>query len=54
MKKYVQPSVEITAFEVEDIIMASGSGISLGKGASEEVLTEAATNLSSDYVVVTW
>ena len=54
MKKYTQPSIELTKFDVEDVIMASGT-ISAGAGASSEVKAAATTDLkAAGYTVVEW
>lgn len=51
MKKYTQPSIELTKFDVEDVIMTSA--ISAGSGASTEVKTAAKSALeSAGYTVV--
>ncbi len=53
MKKYTQPSIELTKFDVEDVIMASGKG-SLGEGTS--VTFDDAKNAlnPAGYTVVEW
>ena len=53
MKKYTQPSIELTKFDVEDVIMASGT--SADKDASDAVKAAAATDLkAAGYTVVEW
>ena len=56
MKKYTQPSIELTKFDVEDVIMASGSN-SLKEGTDSNVLNSAKANLTggtAGYTVVEW
>ena len=54
MKKYTQPSIELTKFDVEDVIMASGT-VSAGAGASQEVKDAAESALQgASYTVVQW
>ena len=53
MKKYTQPSIELTKFDVEDVIMTSA--ISAGKNASDAVKAAATTDLkAAGYTVVEW
>ena len=53
MKKYTQPSIELTKFDVEEVIMTSA--ISAGKNASTEVKAAAAADLkAAGYTVVEW
>ena len=54
MKKYTQPSIELTKFDVEDVIMASdpAPSKSLGKGTTV-TLTDAQDALTG-YTVVEW
>ena len=53
MKKYTQPSIELTKFDVEDVIMTSA--ISAGKNASTEVKAAAKSALEgAGYTVVEW
>lgn len=58
MKKYTQPSIELTKFDVEDVIMASGTGsTSLKEGTDSNVLNSAKGNLTggtAGYTVVVW
>lgn len=51
MKKYTTPNIEVTKFDVEDIIMLSSAGASAStetKAAAKEALTTAG------YTVVEW
>lgn len=53
MKKYTQPSIELTKFDVEDVIMTSA--ISAGSGASTDVKAAATSDLkAAGYTVVEW
>ena len=54
MKKYTQPSIELTKFDVEDVIMTSGT-VSAGAGASDAVKAAATADLkTAGYTVVEW
>lgn len=53
MKKYTSPIIELTKFDVEDVIMTSGT--SLGASASTEVKNAAKETLkTAGYTVVEW
>lgn len=52
MKKYIQPSVEIATFDVEDVIMASGGSLSAGTTVNKETATQKLND--AGYTVVEW
>ena len=53
MKKYTQPSIELTKFDVEDVIMASGKG-SLGAGTTVDKAAATTELKAAGYTVVEW
>ena len=53
LKKYTQPSIELTKFDVEDVIMASGKG-SLGAGTTVDKAAATADLKAAGYTVVEW
>ena len=56
MKKYTSPIIELTKFDVEDVIMTAGPGTStsLGSGTTADKNAVKADLTSAGYVAVEW
>lgn len=52
MKKYTTPNIEVTKFDVEDIIM--DSSVSLGKNTTADKTVAKDALRSAGYVAVEW
>lgn len=54
MKKYTSPIIELTKFDVEDVIMNSGVSTSLGAGTSANKAEATQKLNTAGYTVVEW
>ena len=52
MKKYTSPIIELTKFDVEDVIMTSGTSTSLGSGTTADEKAVKADLKAAGYVAV--